>query len=174
MSYAYPTKQYALDVLRSDPCYDKIEHSQDEKLVDMAWKVGKDAAHEIKARLNKTVIEAASIFGLTIERKNIDRVIGDTRYYCELITDKKKIIIYSLSVKLWAKRNDLSVEKAERLIIAHEYFHYLEATELGLTSKRYLVPMMQIGKIKMGKTGIKALSEIGAYAFSCEFCTEEM
>ena len=52
------------------------------------------------------------------------------------------------------------------LILSHEYFHFLEVTELGLTSRDYTVPMVQIGPVRLGKTGLRALSEIGAHAFA--------
>jgi hypothetical protein len=48
----------------------------------------------------------------------------------------------------------------------HEFFHVLETTRLGLTSKEYTVPLITIGPCKLGKTGIHALSEIAAHAFT--------
>ena len=54
----------------------------------------------------------------------------------------------------------------QNLILSHEFYHYLEATELGYTSRRYLVPMIILGKLRLGKTGVPALSEIAANAFA--------
>ena len=48
----------------------------------------------------------------------------------------------------------------------HEFFHVLETTRLGLTSKEYLVPLFTLGPFRLGKTGIHALSEIAAHAFT--------
>ena len=48
----------------------------------------------------------------------------------------------------------------------HEFFHVLETTRLGITSKEYTVPLFTIGPFKLGKTGIHALSEIAAHAFT--------
>ena len=54
------------------------------------------------------------------------------------------------------------------LILCHEYFHHLEWHEIGMTSRRHLVPMIKIGGISMGKTGVPSLSEIAANAFAQE------
>jgi hypothetical protein len=55
---------------------------------------------------------------------------------------------------------------AANLILSHEFFHFLECTGLGLTSRMYQVPMIVIGPLKIGRTGIRALSEIGAHGFA--------
>ncbi len=56
--------------------------------------------------------------------------------------------------------------EAENLILSHEYYHFLEWNKLGLTSRDYQVPMVSIGPLHLGKTGIRALSEIGAHGFA--------
>ena len=50
--------------------------------------------------------------------------------------------------------------------LAKEYPDVVEVTELGLTSRDYTVAMVQIGPVKLGSTGLRALSEIGAHAFA--------
>ena len=60
-------------------------------------------------------------------------------------------------------------DMAVNLILSHEYYHYLEMNEIGLASRDYLVPMVQIGPLKLGKTGIRALSEVGAHAFARKY-----
>ncbi len=74
--------------------------------------------------------------------------------------------LYLKSIELWAKENSLDLRSAENLILSHEFYHFLEWTKLGLTSRLYQVPMIQLGKLKFGHTGIRALSEIGAHAFA--------
>ncbi len=56
--------------------------------------------------------------------------------------------------------------EAENLILSHEYYHFLEWNKLGLTSRDYQVPMISIGPLRLGRTGIRALSEIGAHGFA--------
>ena len=81
------------------------------------------------------------------------------------ISGQNIINLYSGSIQKWADQNELEFDQAVNLIISHEYYHFLEMNEIGLTSRDYLVPMLTIGPLKLGKTGIRALSEIGAHAF---------
>ena len=45
----------------------------------------------------------------------------------------------------------------------------MEMNVIGQLSKSYEVPMLVIGKFKLGKTGIHALSEIGAHGFAHQY-----
>ena len=74
--------------------------------------------------------------------------------------------MYVGAIKKWAESNKLALEKALEIILAHELYHHLECTKLGLTSKQYMVPTLQIGRFKWGKSSILALSEIGAHGFA--------
>ena len=69
-------------------------------------------------------------------------------------------------MNLWAQQNKMTRMEAENLILSHEYYHFLEWNKLGLTSRDYQVPMISIGPLRLGKTGIRALSEIGAHGFA--------
>jgi hypothetical protein len=107
--------------------------------------------------------------GLTVIYTDKDNVSGRVRYFSEYYSGRKTIYMYSGSIEKWARSNKLKIEDARELILAHEFFHHLECTRLGLTSKQYTVPHFQIGKLKIGKAGIRALSEIGAHGFSYTF-----
>lgn len=39
----------------------------------------------------------------------------------------------------------MTLETAQNVILSHEYFHFLEWTKLGLTSREYQVPMLKLG-----------------------------
>ena len=104
--------------------------------------------------------------GLTIIKKDIDCVYGNQRYFSDYVSGTKEITLYEQSCALWAKQNQLELHDAQNLILMHEFFHVLETTRLGLTSKEYTVPLFTIGPFKLGKTGIHALSEIAAHAFT--------
>ena len=101
-----------------------------------------------------------------IQTEDVDYVMGNIRYFCEYISERNIIRVYRKSVQLWADKNVLPYDTALELILAHEYFHYLEWHEIGRTSKQCLVPMLRLGPLSLGKTGISALSEIGANAFA--------
>jgi len=92
--------------------------------------------------------------------------VGNQRYFSDYISGRNLLILYLGSIALWAEKNSLDIDTAVNIIVSHEYFHFLEWTSLGLTSRDYTVPAFCIGRIKLGKTGIRALSEIGAHAFA--------
>ena len=91
---------------------------------------------------------------------------GNQRYFSDYVSGTKEITLYEQSCALWAKQNQLELHDAQNLILMHEFFHVLETTRLGLTSKEYTVPLFTIGHFQLGKTGIHALSEIAAHAFT--------
>ena len=74
--------------------------------------------------------------------------------------------LYVDSIRKWADKNKLSEGDAENLILAHEYFHHLENTKLGLTSRQVELPVLNLFGLKIGKTGVRALSEVGAHGFA--------
>ena len=98
--------------------------------------------------------------------RDIDFVSGNQRYFSDYVAGKNCITLYLRSVDLWAQQNKMTRMEAENLILSHEYYHFLEWNKLGLTSRDYQVPMISIGPLRLGKTGIRALSEIGAHGFA--------
>ena len=92
--------------------------------------------------------------------------MGRQRYFSDYLSGKNEINLYLRSIALWAEENHMEPRQAQNMILSHEYFHFLECTKLGLTSRDYQVPMLRIGPLKIGRVGIRALSEIGAHAFA--------
>lgn len=167
-AFPFPSRETAVDELKKDPCYGRIAPEDVPKLIDRAWNRGMDAAAEIIAKYGKKPYfeQIARDSGLTVKRVETDYVAGRTRYFSDYIPGQKLVNLYTDSVKKWAESNGLTIAQAENLILAHEYYHYLEWTELGMTSRLYTVPAFALGRLKIGKTGIRALSEIGAHAFA--------
>ena len=171
--FPFPDRDACRNILSDDPCYPKIPESQREAIFEDAWAFGMQAADEMWDSCPhdagmRTLLKSN---GLKLERRNIDYVVGNTRYFCDYVSGEGIITIYRKSVALWAESNGLSYEDSEELILAHEMFHYLESHRFGLASRRFLVPMLQIGKLRIGKTGIPALSEIAANAFANRWYT---
>jgi len=164
----FPDKELAQQELTYDACYDKIAEKDKERIVEEAWQKGVSAALDIWKKHNGETdfFKIATESKLVCERVDIDYIVGKQRYFSDYISGQNKINFYIKSIALWAQQNHLTQLQAENVILSHEYFHFLEWNALGLTSKIYQVPMLQIGKLKIGKTGIRALSEIGAHAFS--------
>lgn len=164
----FPDRTLADQELTYDPCYARIPEADRPLLVEQAWRRGADAARMIYERFGGETdffkITAAS--GLTCKQIDKDYIAGNQRYFSDYISGQSLINLYLGSIHLWAEQNGLTLEAAQNLILSHEFFHFLECTELGLTSRIYQVPMIKIGPLKIGRTGLRALSEIGAHAFA--------
>ena len=166
--FLFPTKELARKELLWDRFAARIPEEDRERIVDLAWSKGERAAHLVfeESHSQSDFFQICKDAGLTIIKKDIDCVYGNQRYFSDYVSGTKEITLYERSCALWAKQNQLEVHEAQNLILMHEFFHVLETTRLGLTSKEYLVPLFTIGPFKLGKTGIHALSEIAAHAFT--------
>lgn len=168
--YALPFPNYDLakQELSYDPCYGKIPESDRERITESAWSKGKKAAQMVfdENDGNEDFFFIAKRSGLVCKEVDKDYVAGNQRYFSDYIAGQGQINLYLKSIELWAEQNNLTLKDAENVILSHEYFHFLEWTRLGLTSHEYQVHMFAIGALKIGKTGIRALSEIGAHAFA--------
>lgn len=171
--FPFPGKESSLEILKKDACYGKIPPERVGDVFEDAWQTGVEEARKfVSSFCRDTAFDMPRILeglGFRIIRQNTDYVMGNIRYFCEYFPEKKQIQIYSRGIGLWAVANGLGQEQAENIILAHEFFHYLESKELGWMSKRCLVPMLKIGRAKIGKTGIAALSEVAANAFANAF-----
>lgn len=165
--FPFPGRELADLELTYDPCYNKIAPEDRAAIIENAWQKGSRTAEMVFAREdgNGDFVVIARKSGLKLIEKNIDYIVGKQRYFSDYISGQNIINLYSGSIQKWADQNELEFDQAVNLIISHEYYHFLEMNEIGLTSRDYLVPMLTIGPLKFGKTGIRALSEIGAHAF---------
>ena len=169
--FPFPGRELADRELSYDSCYSKIPEKDRSTIVEKAWQKGCAAAQMIFDREEglSDFYTIARKSGLRLIEKNIDYVVGKQRYFSDYISGRNIINLYSKSIQMWADQNHFEYEQAVNLILSHEYYHYLEVKEIGLTSRDYHVPMVQIGFLKLGKTGIAALSEVGAHAFSQKY-----
>ena len=166
--FPFPTRELALKELSWDRYVMRIPEEDKKRIVDLAWSKGECAAHMVFEESNgqSDFFQICKDAGITIIKKDIDCVYGNQRYFSDYVSGTKEITLYEQSCALWAKQNQLDFHEAQNLILMHEFFHVLETTRLGLTSKEYTVPLFTIGPFKLGKTGIHALSEIAAHAFT--------
>ncbi|MDR0639252.1 MAG: hypothetical protein LBG27_10220 [Spirochaetaceae bacterium] len=164
----FPGFDLAGKELSYDYCYGKIPPEDRSRIVKMAWDRGTAAAADIFKKYDGEgdffIIAGRS--GLSCEEVDKDYVMGNFRYFSDYLSGRKRIRLYIRSIALWAEQNKLDELTARNLILSHEYYHFLECTVLGLTSRLYQVPMLIAGPLKIGRTGIRALSEIGAHAFA--------
>lgn len=166
-SFPFPVKEQAIDDLLRDVCIRKINKNDFTEIIDVAWNIGVKAAIELKSKhtLPYDFKKIATQEGLIIIDKDKDYIVGNTRYFSEFISGQSEITMYKKSITYWAEMHRLEYSTAYNYILAHEFFHFLEWNQLGLTSRKFQVPMIKIGQWSFGKTGIKAMSEIGANAF---------
>lgn len=166
--YPFPGRELADRELSYDLCYGKIPEADRAPIVEAAWEKGSRAAKEVFAR-EQGSMDFYSIVrrsGLTLLEKDTDYVVGGQRYFSDYISGRKCINLYAKAIGMWARENGLEYQQAVNLILSHEYYHFLEVTRLGLTSRDYQVSALVLGPLKIGKTGIRALSEIGAHGFA--------
>lgn len=166
--FPFPTRELARKELLWDRSVARIPEEDKERVIDLAWSKGESAAHMVFEESNgqSDFFQICKDAGLTLIKKDIDCMYGNQRYFSDYVSGTKEITLYEQSCALWAEQNQLELHDAQNLILMHEFFHVLETTRLGLTSKEYIVPLFTIGPFKLGKTGIHALSEIAAHAFT--------
>lgn len=164
----FPGRGLAEQELSYDPCYAKIPPEDRPGIVDAAWKKGESAARRVFEEFGgeRDFLRIAEKSGLKVCMQDVDYVVGRQRYFSDYLSGKNEINLYLKSIALWAEQNHMTIRDAQNVILSHEYFHVLECTKIGLTSREYQVPMLRIGALKIGSTGIRALSEIGAHAFA--------
>ena len=169
--FPFPGRELADRELTYDPCYGKIPEADRAAIVEKAWLKGSEAARMVFGRENGSLDfhSIARKSGLKLTEVPKDYIVGKQRYFSDYISGQKQINLYSGSIQKWADQNELEYADAVNLILSHEYYHYLEMNEIGLASREYLVPMVTIGPLKLGKTGIRALSEVGAHAFARKY-----
>jgi hypothetical protein len=167
-AFPFPGRELAGAELSRDYCYGKIKPEDREGIARSAWEKGENAAREIFIRFEGEgdFFVIAHKSGLTCEWVDKDYVLGNLRYFSDYLSGRKQVCLYARSIDLWAAEHGFDRRQAGNLILSHEYFHHLECTKLGLTSRMYQVPMLILGPLKIGSTGIRALSEIGAHGFA--------
>ena len=169
-AFPFPSRELAREELERDIIYNKLVSTgaDIDAIVERAWQTGADAARALFEEMEGQTDfqKIADKKGLSVKREDKDNVQAGRRYFSEYYTGKKKLTLYTGSIALWARKNNVTVQQAENLVLAHEFFHYLENTSLGQASKQVTLPMLTIFGIPVGKTGVRALSEIGAHAFA--------
>ena len=158
--FPFPNQEASRHILTQDPCYHKIPADQRDAVFQDAWDYGIQAAESFGSfhGTDSSMRELLIAQGFSVHEPDVDYVVGNTRYFCDYQSEKNIVNIYKKSIELWADSNGFSYDDSVELILSHEYFHYLEWHKIGLASKRCLVPMLQIGPWKLGKTGLPNLT----------------
>ena len=166
-AFPFPDRLESREELKRDILYRRIPEEDREAVCDMAWERGRKAACEILEQYpGMKLPEIAGKEGLKVEYAEEEKVNAVLRTFGEYSVRENKMILYQGSIKKWAQANELPFEEAQELVGAHEFFHFLECARLGETSKLYMVPTLRIGRLILARSGIRALSEIGAHGFA--------
>lgn len=174
VKFPFPDRMVSRQELARDRMYEKIPEEVKVQICDRAWQTGCEAAGRIlcEVRAEENGLARGAIYrlaarnGLRIEHLEKDQVTGGQRIFAEYSCKERLICLYSRSIERFAMENQMAPAEAEELILAHEYFHFLECTSLGEISRQYIVPHIQIGPFKFGRSGVRALSEIAANGFA--------
>jgi len=165
--FPFPDRSLLIEELRRDIMFDRIPECDRQPICEEAWELGYRTACETIERYGWLPMpEIAAQNNLTIERRELDKVSGKTRFFGEYYSQERKIVLYMGSIRKWAQQNELEIETAVEVILSHEFFHFLEDMSARELSKRYTVPQIRVGKWVILRAGIQALSEIGAHAFA--------
>lgn len=169
--FPFPDKVGARDEIGRDILCRKIPADHVAAISDRAWETGVQAAESVIAEYGAQagIREIIRREGLAVERVARDNVAGNVRCFSEYYSGQNRMYLYTESIRMWAASNQMPDAEAEELILAHEFFHYLECRKIGLTSRQYKVPTLKIGRFVLMDSGIRALSEIGAHGFARTF-----
>lgn len=159
--------------LRNDLLFSKIPADRYSQLINKAWEIGSDTAWKYFAQYGTNNPEQlVRELGLILTEKEQGFVDPQYRICSEYYSNPRQIILYTDTIgteleKLWAKGFDKYHDYAaiRPLFIAHEIFHHIECHDIGLTSKKEKLAVFKWGPFHI-TSGIRALSEIGAHAFT--------
>jgi hypothetical protein len=157
--------------LMEDFMFDRIPSDVRVKLVNVGLNIGSDHAQKVvQQSKSRDPLFIARQLGAEVNWTSEDNVIGTllicSEYYPVTIRIyERSINQLKTSVAKFELQDLFPPEKIESFYIAHELFHHLEKTRIGVLSEQYLVETQRLGPIRL-KSRIRALSEIGAHAFS--------
>lgn len=151
-----------------DPLYRRIPPEKAEAVLAKAWRTGAAAAEKLRAERGFAIriSDLAAENGMELVRETGDCVAAGLRSFGEYSSDPDRIVLYLGAIGKWAEANGWETDAAEEMSAAHEYFHYLEHSRLGPTSRQCVVATLRIGNFVLLQSGVRALSEIGAYGFA--------
>jgi len=164
----FPDRELAAAELAQDVCYPRIPPQERSALLEKVWQKGEEAARLVFAQYGgkKNFFAIARASGISCVCVEKDYLPGSRRCFSDYTAAQRQINLYLGSIRLWAQANGLPLETALDIFLSHEYFHFLESTSLGSMSREYQLPVLALGSLKLGKTGVRALSEVGAHAFA--------
>ncbi len=159
---------YGLYTFLFENLNDKISDDKRVEYINKSIECGIDAANRFE---NKSIYELLSDYNLKV----VDQIDeGEFRNLFGLFRYPNEITIFTTNIyrvykKLKSNDIDISEEKIKEVVLAHEFFHYLENKE----SDKFYTKCEKITTFKLFKhefkSNITALSEIAAMNFAKRF-----
>ncbi len=110
--------------------------------------------------------EIAEEEGLSVALVEKDAVNQVFRTFGEYDTASGQMTLYLASSSSGPGPTDFQRRTARELVMAHEFYHFLECTRLGMTSELYKIPLWRLGKWVLRSSGIRALSRLEPMDFA--------
>ncbi len=165
--YPFPDRVRSRNELRNDILYEKIPEKDRVWICDAAWNMGVQTAEKLmNGYPDVDIYQLVSQYELDVVHQQGEKISAGYCFFGEFAPKEKRIYLYRAAVQRFAANNSMTEKEAEELILAHEFYHFLEENIIGKTSERYQIPVLSLGRIRIGKCGVKALSEIGAHGFA--------
>lgn len=165
--FPFPDREDSMEELKTDVLYTRIPLKDRENLCEMAWERGVHTARKIIEKYpGRRIDEIAGLEGVRVLVLPEEPVNGGLRTFGAYYPKSSQMVLYAGSIARWAKANTMSLAEAEDLVMAHEFFHFLECTRVGESSDLYRLPILKIGKLVLLRSGVRALSEISAHGFA--------
>lgn len=158
--------------LTRDYFFHKIPVDLRRKIVETAISIGYETAAKI-VKETKTVNpwHIAECLGLNVNLVYQDNVVGNLLIRSEYVYPKTiKIYMQSIeqlkmAISNFGLEEFFPNESVLNLHVAHEIFHYLEKTRIGVLSEQYSIERFRLGPLRL-KIRVRAVSEIAAHTFA--------
>lgn len=160
-----------LELMR-DYFFHKIPVDLQIKIVETAIKIGRETAAKIVEE-TKTVNPwyIAECLGLNVSLVCQENVVGNLLIHSEYVYPKT-IKIYKQGIEQLKKvianfrlEEFFPNEAILNLHVAHEIFHHLEKTRIGVLSEQYSIERFRLGPLCL-KIRVRAISEVAAHTFA--------
>lgn len=159
--------------LRQDFLYERLTPEQRQLVVEEALAIGEEAARNYRPRADEGMSAFAERLGCRVRFADDRNVVSNFLIRTEYRPRAAEILVYRGSVRqmLSVLRDSVpgrcwSTEVAEDIHVAHEVFHHLEATELGLVNDRLpKVVTFRWGPL-VRRTSVRRAREISAHKYA--------
>lgn len=152
--------------LKQDLLYHKIPPEKISYFVRESLAFGENCARK---SFTKDMLKLYSQSNIRIQKEKHDGIFFKVEMRAQFESDRKGnnlVYLYQASIKKLAKASNLSIENMTNIILAHEYFHYLESHNQQHVSEMLdsIITMKIMGITR--KASIGRTSEIAANAFA--------